>query len=126
MRNKDRQGGEAIRRTGGNGRYCRSVAFNGVLYIHGVSPVDLEADVQEQALDLFRQLDKLMAYNGTSKQNLLTVDIYLQDINEYPEFNAVWENWILDGYEPTRNVMGLSMSIPGYHVKMSVTAALNP
>lgn len=114
-----------IQRTGGNGRYCRCVAYNGVLYIHGVAPVDLEADVKDQALDIFRQLDKLMAYNNTSKDNLLTADIYMQNIECYPEFNAVWENWVSDGHEPTRNVVGLNLDIPGYRLKMSVTVALD-
>lgn len=114
-----------IRRTGGNGRYSRCVAYNGVLYIHGVTPVDLEAGIQEQAKDLFGQLDKLMAYHNTDKSNLLTADIYLQDVNDYPDFNAVWDQWVLDGHEPTRNVAGLNLALKGYQLSLSVTVAVD-
>lgn len=124
MRNKNRAA-SAIQRTGSNGRYCRCVAHNGVLYIGGITSVDLEADIKEQTADILRQLDKLLTYHGTGKENLLTADVYLQDINSYPEFNAVWESWVVDGHEPTWNVVGLNLAIPGYHLKVSVTAALN-
>lgn len=62
---------QEIVRMGGNGRHSSCVAYNGVLYIGGVTTVDLEADVAGQAQDIFAQLDKLMAHNGTNKDRIL-------------------------------------------------------
>ncbi len=113
-----------IRRTGGNGRRSSCVAYNGVLYISGISTVDIEADMAGQAEDVFAQLEKLMAFHGTNRGRILSATVYLQDMEEYGAFNQAWDEWINDGDEPARTVVGAKLALPEYRLKVSLVVAL--
>lgn len=113
-----------ITRTGGNGRRSTSVAHNGVLYTSGITTVDLSADITGQAEDVFAQLDKLMAYHGTNKNNILSATIYLKTMEDYGNFNAVWDMWVTDGNEPCRSVVQAPLALPEYRLKVSLVVAL--
>lgn len=113
-----------IRRTGGNGRRSSCVACNGTLYISGITTVDIEADTAGQVRDVLGQIDRLLAHNGTGKHNVLNATIYLRSIDDYGTFNAVWDEWVDDGYEPTRSVIEARLALAEYRVKISLVAAL--
>ena len=113
-----------IRRTGGNGRRCSCVAHGDVLYVSGITTVDLEADVVKQAEDIFAQIDRLLDVNGTDKNNILSVTVYLSSINDYGAFNSIWDLWITDGHEPARSVVEAKLALPEYKLKVSAIAAL--
>lgn len=117
--------GETIQRTGGNGRWSTCVAYGGVLYIGGVASADIHADTKGQARDIFSQIDKLLAHHQTDKRRLLSVDIYLKSIADYGDFNAVWDEWVVEGSEPARNLVGAELPIPEYRVALTATVALN-
>ena len=114
-----------IVRTGGNGRRSSCVAYNGVLYISGITTVLLEADTAGQADNIFEQLDKLMAYNGTDKSRMLSATVWLADIADYGDFNHAWDSWVVEGSEPARSVVEADLSIPEYRLKVSLIVALN-
>lgn len=114
-----------IRRSGGNGRRSSCVAYGGVLYVSGITTVDLDADMSGQARDIFTQLDRLLALYGTDKRRILSAAVYLKTMDDYGDFNAAWDEWVDDSYEPARSVVGAELPLPGYRVKVSLTAALN-
>lgn len=114
-----------IRRTGGNGRRSSCVAYDGLLYISGITTVDLAADMAGQAADVFGQLDRLMAHSGTNKHNILSASIFLRSMEEYGAFNAVWDEWVDDGYEPSRSVVEAGLPLEEYRVKVSLVVALD-
>lgn len=113
-----------IRRTGANGRRSTCVAYNGMLYTSGITTVDLQADMAGQARDVFEQLDKLMAHNGTDKHNILSATIFLCTMDDYGAFNAVWDEWVDDTYEPCRSVIEAGLALPEYKLKVSLVVAL--
>lgn len=113
-----------IVRTGRNSRRSSCVAYGSTLYISGITTNDLSLDVTGQAEDVFRQLDKLMDYHGTNKNNVLTATVFLTSIDEYGKFNRVWDRWIIEGYEPTRSVVETKLPDEHYKVKVSLVVAL--
>ena len=46
------------------------------------------------------------------------------DIGDFAAMNAVWDAWVVDGYEPARSVTGGQLAVPEYKIKSTVTAAL--
>lgn len=114
-----------IQRTGANGRRSSCVAAGGFLYVSGITTVQLEEDIKGQARDVLAQIDKLLSYHGTDKRRVLTANVYLKTMEDYGAFNAVWDTWVDDGYEPARSVVGAQLALPEYRVKISVVAALN-
>lgn len=113
-----------IRRTGSNGRRSTGVAYNGMLYTSGITTVDLSADISGQVQDVFAQLDKIMAFHGTNRHRILNATIYLRNIEDYGKFNAVWDEWIDDTFEPSRSVIEARMALPEYLVKVALVVAL--
>ena len=69
-------------------------------------------------------IDNILARNGIDKTRVLTAAITLADMADYGAFNAVWDAWVVDGYEPARSVTGGQLAVPEYKIKISVTAAL--
>ena len=113
-----------IKRNGGNGRRSLSVEYNGLLYTSGITSTDLEADITGQARDVLRVLDNILQRHGIDKNRVLTAAVTLADMADYGAFNAVWDEWVIDGFEPARSVTEGRLAVPEYKVKIAVTAAL--
>lgn len=112
-----------IIRTGSNGRRSTCVAHGGLVWLSGITSVVLEGTMQEQAQDIFAQIEKLLAVNGTDKNRILSANVCLRSMDEYGDFNAVWDEWVVDGFEPARSVTAAELALPEYRVKVSVVAA---
>ena len=112
-----------IVRYGGNGRRSTCVAHGGLVYVSGITTVDIEAKTADQARDIFAQIDKVLASFGTDKRRVLTTTVYLTSIEDYGAFNSAWDEWVVDGYEPARSVVQAQLALPEYRVKVSLVAA---
>ncbi len=112
-----------IVRTGANGRRSKCTAYGGLVYVSGITTVVLEADMREQARDVFAQIDKLLAINGTDKTRVLFANVTLCSMEEYGDFNAIWDEWVADGFEPARSVTQGKLPLQEYRLKVSLTAA---
>lgn len=112
-----------IQRTGGNGRRATCVTYNGLVFISGITTVDLEADITAQTEDVLSQINKLLALNGSNKTRVLSATITLTDMADYAGFNAAWDVWVIDGFEPARSVSEGKLAVEGYRVKITVVAA---
>lgn len=115
---------EEIIRLGANGRRSTCLVHGGLMYTSGITTVDLKADMKTQANDIFSQLEKLMSLNGTNKHNILSATIYLGSIEEIGDFNAAWDEWIDDTFEPARSVVEAKLELKDYRVKISIIAAI--
>ncbi len=114
-----------IKRSGTNGRRAQSVEFNGVLYTAGITSSDLAGDITAQCSDIFSVIEGILARAGSSKNRILSANITLADMEaDYGTFNAAWDLWVVDGFEPVRSVTGGALAVPEYKVKISVIAAL--
>ena len=113
-----------IKRNGANGRRAQSVSYNGILYTSGITTTDLAGDTTAQTQDVLKQLDDILCRGGTERSRVISATITLADMADYGAFNAVWDAWVVDGYEPARSVTGGQLAVPEYKIKISVTAAL--
>ncbi len=113
-----------IVRTGGNGRRSSCVAYGGLLYISGITTVDLAADTAGQVQNVLEQIDKLLVFHGTNKHQVLSATIYLKDMADYGAFNSAWDEWVDDGHEPARSVAQATLPVEEYRVKIAMVAAI--
>ncbi len=116
-------GKHEILRAGGNGRVSSCVQYNGMLFTSNIATVDLSADTRGQAKDIFSQLDKLLAQHNTDKNNILYAEIILQDLADLGDFNQAWDEWIIDGFEPTRQVTIAKLKLPEYKLSVRLQVA---
>ncbi len=73
-------------------RMSQAVIHGNTVYLAGqICPADAGATtVAAQTKVILGQIDRLLAEAGTSKQNLLSANIWLQDMATFNEMNEVW------------------------------------
>ncbi|MFC0339218.1 RidA family protein [Paracoccus niistensis] len=104
-------------------RMSEAVIHNGVVYLAGQvgNPGDSVAD---QTREVLAQVDRLLAEAGTDKTCILKAQIWLADIADFAEMNAVWDAWVPQGHCPARATGEAKLATPDYKVEVIVTAAL--
>jgi enamine deaminase RidA (YjgF/YER057c/UK114 family) len=80
--------------------------------------------VREQAIETLDKCEALLKRAGTTKDRMLTCMVWLKDIKDAPEFNAVYNEWIDGGNKPTRACVQAEMARPNLLVEVQVTAAM--
>jgi enamine deaminase RidA (YjgF/YER057c/UK114 family) len=114
-----------IQRYDSNARLSRIVVHNAVVYVAGVTADDRSGDAQAQATDVLAKIDGYLAKVGTDKSRLLSVQIWLQDIDrDFAGLNAAWAAWIPADAMPTRATCEARLAAPDLRVEIIVTAAL--
>ena len=104
-----------------NQRMSRIVKHNGVVYLCG--QVGDGATVAEQTEDCLGRVDKLLREAGSSRDHILQAIVWLADMADFDEMNAVWDAWVPKGNEPTRAAGSAHLATPGYKVEIIIVAA---
>ena len=104
-------------------RMSEAVIHNGVVYLAGQvgNPGD---SVTDQTREVLAQVDRLLAEAGTDKTRILKAQIWMADIADFAEMNAIWDAWVPQGNCPARATGEAKLATPDYKVEVIVTAAL--
>lgn len=112
-----------IKRYEGTGRMSRVVEYNETIYLCGQT-AKLDGDTVEiQTLGVLKKIEDLLNNYGSSKENILSVTIYLKTMKDFQGMNSIWDEWVIDGFEPARATVEASMASSEILVEMSVIAA---
>ncbi|WP_372659413.1 RidA family protein [Hydrogenophaga sp.] len=104
-------------------RYSESAVFNGVVYLAGMVPERGDSDVRGQTQDVLDQVQLRLLEAGSDKTRILRAEIYLADIREIGEMNAVWDAWVESGSAPPRATVQAALANPAWRIEIVVTAA---
>jgi enamine deaminase RidA (YjgF/YER057c/UK114 family) len=102
-------------------RMSKIVKHNGVAYLCG--QVGDGVTVTEQTRDCLSRVDALLTKAGSSREMMLQVVVWLADMADFAEMNAVWDTWIPDGCAPARACGEAKLARPDLKVEIIVTAA---
>lgn len=106
-----------------NKRLSRLVIHGDTVYLAGITSSE-PGDVSVQTRNVLATIDDLLAQAGTSKENLLTVQIWLKDISrDFDAMNAVWAQWAPVDALPTRATCEAKLALDDLLVEIIVTAA---
>ena len=106
-------------------RRSRVVIYNGVVYVGGMTADNKSDDITGQTKQVLAKIDGFLARAGTGKQNLLTAQIWLKDIEkDFEKMNKVWNLWTAPGADPTRATAQCQMASSGTLIEIIVTAAV--
>lgn len=114
----------SIKRLETSQRMSRAVIHNGTVYFCGQVAKNYDADVTGQTRTTLEKLDALLESVGSDKTKLLSATIYLKNIADFQAMNAVWDEWIPEGYAPARACVEANMASPALLVEISLTAAV--
>jgi enamine deaminase RidA (YjgF/YER057c/UK114 family) len=104
-------------------RMSQAVIHNGTIYLAGQvgAPGECAAN-QTQAI--LAKIDALLEQSGSDKSHVLSATIWLADMADFEEMNAVWDNWIDREAPPARATGQSRLARPDYRVEIIVVAAL--
>lgn len=104
-------------------RMSMAVVHNGIVHLAGQvgKPGD---NVTDQTREVLTQIDRLLAEAGTDKTRILSAQIWLADMADFAEMNAVWDAWVPQGNCPARATGESKLATPDYKVEIIVVAAV--
>lgn len=111
-----------IERMDTGARMSKIVKHAGVVYLCG--QVGDGATVTEQTQDCLGRVDVLLEQAGSSREHMLQAIIWLADMADFAEMNAVWDAWVPAGHAPARACGEARLARPDLKVEVIVTAAV--
>lgn len=107
-----------------NARMSQITVHNGTVYLAGQVPSDASAEMRGQTEQVLTRIDELLAEAGTSKQHLISAQVWVTSMAEFEAMNAVWDAWVVPGRPPVRAAVEAKLAKPEWKVETMVTAAL--
>lgn len=105
-------------------RMSKAVVHGNTVYLAGIVADNPKGKgVKEQTQDILRQIEGFLAKAGTDKSKLLSANIWITDMAEFGEMNAVWDAWVAPGNTPARATVQARLASPDYKVEIMVVAA---
>ncbi|AXN31789.1 RidA family protein [Vibrio coralliilyticus] len=104
-------------------RMSRIVKHNGTIYLCGQVCADATKGIIEQTQTMLDKVEELLLEAGSDKEHMLSATIYLKDMKDFQEMNAVWDAWVPEGHAPARACVTADMAREALLVEISVIAA---
>lgn len=100
-----------------------AVVHGSTVYLAGQVGAPGES-VTAQTTAVLAEIDRLLAEAGSHKAKLLQATIWLADMGDFAEMNAVWDAWVDPENPPARATGESRLATPDYRVEIIVIAAL--
>ncbi len=113
-----------ITRTGGNHRMSNVVRHDNTLYLAGQVAEKVDVGITEQTEEVLGKVDRILEEHGSSKEDILSCQIYLADMRHFSEMNAVWDKWVAAGNAPARATVEARLASPAKLIEVCVIAAV--
>ncbi len=115
--------GHAITHHGRTDKLSRAVTCNGMAWLSGITAPDKRAGTGDQVRQVLERADSVLADIGSGRDRLVYVQIWLRDIDEFDEMNAIWLDWIGTAAPPARATVEARFALPEIAVEMQFVAA---
>ena len=105
-------------------RMSKAVIHGDTLYLAGIVADNPKGkSTGEQTRSILSQIDSFLTTAGTNKAKLLSANIWITDMANFAEMNAVWDAWVSPGNAPARATVEAKLASPDYKVEIMVVAA---
>jgi enamine deaminase RidA (YjgF/YER057c/UK114 family) len=105
-------------------RMSKAVIHGDTVYLAGIVADNPKGkSTVEQTRSILGQIDSFLATAGTNKSNLLSANIWITDMANFAEMNAVWDAWVSPGNTPARATVEAKLASADYKVEIMVVAA---
>lgn len=114
----------SVKRFHTGARMSQAVVHGGTVYLAGQVADEPGAPLKAQTEQVLRKIDKLLAEAGSDKSKLLSANIWLADMRDFADMNAIWDAWVSPGNAPARATVEARLANPGFKVEIGVIAAI--
>lgn len=109
------------------GPFSPAVRFGDLIFLSGQAPIDNQGElvgetIEEQTLQVFRNMRMVLEAAGATLDDLLTVTVYINDMAEWPAMNEVYRKQFPGGNFPARTAVQSSMLYRGRPMKIEIQA----
>ncbi len=112
-----------IRRIGAGPRMSQAVIHGNTVYLAGQVGTPGKS-VADQTSDILATVEKLLKEAGSDKSKILQAIIWMADMKDFAEMNAIWDKWIDGKDAPARATGEAKLAAPEYKVEIIITAAI--
>lgn len=112
-----------IRRIEPGPRMSQAVVHGDRVYLAGQVGAPGKS-VADQTTAVLAEIDRLLKLAGTDKSRLLSAQIWLDDMRDFAEMNAVWDAWVDKDNPPARATGQAALATPAHKVEIIVVAAV--
>lgn len=105
-------------------RMSGAVKANGFVFLSGQVADDTSASVAGQTEQILAKIDSILAEAGTSKEKIVSANIWIADAATFNEMNSVWDAWVPQGHTPARACVESKLAFPQYTVEIGVIAVV--
>ena len=104
-------------------RFSEIAIAGNLVHLAGQLATDVELDIKGQTQQTLDIIDQFLADVGTDKSHIMSVTIYLKDIEkDYAAFNEIWYAWVADIEALPRTCVEAKLYDPRVLVEMTVVA----
>ncbi len=109
--------------------YAKAVISNGFVFVSGRVAVDsktnqpLEGGAGVQTRQILEDLKEIAEEAGTSFDKIVKVSVFLKEISDFAEMNAVYKEYFPET-PPARTTVQAELSKPGFLVEIDFIAVL--
>ena len=124
-RKRDKRGNDmSIERKEVGPRMSQIVVHGDTVYLAGVvAKTNKGKSVTDQTREILATIDNYLAQAGSDKSKLLRANLWITDMANFAEMNAVWDAWVSPGNTPARACVEAKLASPDYKVEIMVVAA---
>lgn len=115
-----------IQRIETNPRISRVLIHNGIVYLSGTVADDASVSVEDQTKSILNKFDKYLAQAGSHKTRLLSAIVWLRDVADAPKMNSVWQEWMPEGFSPSRACVQATPARKEFSIEIMAQASVGP
>ena len=113
----------AVQRLHVEKRFSEIAISGNLVHLAGQLASDTSLDIQGQTQQTLDIIDRFLADAGTDKSHIMSVTIYLKDIEkDYALFNEICDAWVSDIQALPRTCVEAKLYAPEVLVELSVVA----
>lgn len=112
--------------------FSPGVVSNGFLFVSGQVGTDPQTSklvaggIEAETAQTIQNITTILNDAGTSLDNVVSVTVYLSNMDNFPRMNAIYQKYFKAGNYPARTTVGVAKLVFGASVEMTMTAAMPP
>ena len=113
------------------GHYSHATVANGFVFVSGQLPITpqgvklVDATFEAQAEQVLKNVEAALVGAGGSIEQLVQVRVYLDNIDNWPAFNAIYAKW-LGHTRPARAIVPTGPLHFGFKVEVEAVGLVSP
>ncbi len=116
---------------GAIGPYNQGIVHNGLLYASGqiaINPATgelVQGNIEEETHQVLKNVGGILEAAGSSYEDVLKVSVFVKDMHQYAQINAVYADYFKPETAPARELVEVANLPKFVNIEVSVIAAVN-